>query len=456
VQAWLKGSMRANFTMESSSSPPLQHQERIDGTDDQQKKVCKLVLSTHAMNLVRNPIRAVMNRVVQTPGCLSLAGGKPPEDAFPPLVRQRYDQKFMNYGPHLGAGHEDLKNWAREFVDRFHSPPGGWEQRDVVITSGNTDGMTKVVMLLSEPGDVILADELTYPGITSSAVPMGRVVLGVGMDSCGMIPSKLESTIENFAGPGKLKLLYLCPHGQNPTGLTMTKERKVEIYKVARRHDLVIMEDDPYLFINLSPKDSKAPLEPENMVGSDQVPESFLSMDTDGRVIRLDTASKFLAPGFRLGWATGSKDLMAKWTVLSETTTWSVSGVLQDAFLSVMRDMGNDGLHRHLQEMQFIYAQRCGFATAACQRHLDGLCRWGAVDFGMFLWLEVLDTEDTGDLVFALIDSHGVAMVPGGCFNASGKSCKSSFFRLSFSLLSEDVADQAFTRVKAALTQQQM
>merc|ERR1712146_324556 len=105
-------------------------------------------------------------------------------------------------------------------------------------------------------------------------------------------------------------------------------------------------------------QDPEAPLEPKNMVGASSYPASFLSMDVDGRVVRLDSVSKFLAPGFRLGFVTCSKAMLAKWQILAEVTTWSVSGFQQDALMSTMQKLGDDGLHEHLQRLQCTYAQR--------------------------------------------------------------------------------------------------
>merc|ERR1719428_1761700 len=119
----------------------------------------------------------------------------------------------MNYGPNLAVGSPECRGWAKKFVARFHSPPGGWAKRETVMTSGNTDGITKSVLLLTNPGDVILADNFTYPGITACALPYARKVMGVKMDGQGMIPSELEALLKSLDGPGKARMIYVCPHG---------------------------------------------------------------------------------------------------------------------------------------------------------------------------------------------------------------------------------------------------
>jgi len=414
-------------------------------------------LSVIAQGLLRSPIRSIALQMQAKPGCLSLAGGRPPADVFPASLQAK-GEELMNYSGNLAIGTQTLRDWAQAFVERFHSPPGGWSGRDIVLTSGNTDGMAKAVMLLANPGDAIIADDFTYPGIMACAVPLGRAVFGVTMDQEGMTPQHLQAMLESGLPDGQTaRLLYLCPHGQNPTGAVMSKVRKEAIYAVARKHNLTILEDDPYFFVNLPAPSSVArrPLRPEDMPGTDAFPESFLSLDVDGRVLRLDSVSKFLAPGLRLGWATGHRSLMEKWKVLSEVMSWSISGVQQETFLSTMRDLGGEGgLHDHLQQLQCTYARRRDCLLMACDQHLQGLCRWNAPHFGMFLWLEVLCNVNTSKIINTLISEYGIAMVPGSGFRASGSSEADSgnaFFRLSFSLVTEDMADTAMSRLKTAL-----
>jgi len=419
-------------------------------------------LSTMAASVVRNPIRKVMLKMKATPGCISLAGGRPPACVFPARARE-LGEDLMNYGPQLAVGTDGLREWAREFVDKFHAPPGGWKGRDVLLTSGNTDGMTKAVMLLSDPGDYVIADEVTYPGITASALPLGRRVLGVRMDADGMVPDALAAAVEGICGgggstagtdvsAGRPRLLYLTPHGQNPTGATLPNARKEALYAVARRFGLTILEDDPYYFLNLTPRVPGAPLEPSDMRGTGDAPKSFLSMDTDGRVVRLDSVSKVFAPGYRIGWVTAGKAVIDKWAVLGEVLTWSLSGVQQSAFLALLQDLGTDGFDEHLKRLQSDYARRCRFLVKACDRHLQGLCTWRVPDFGMFLWLEALGVEDTAAVAEDIIGSHGVAAVPGVAFKASqDPGQRSGFFRLSFSQLTEETADEAAARLRAAL-----
>jgi DNA-binding transcriptional MocR family regulator len=415
-------------------------------------------LSTLAQNVVRNPIRKVVLKMLQHPGCLSLAGGRPPQDVFPESVHKWGGESFTNYGPALAMGVPELKQWAHDFVEKFHMPPLAWEKHEVLMTSGNTDGITKAVMLLSDPGDVVLADEVTYPGIQASALPQGRRVMGVPLDQHGMIPEQLESVLQNLGSGQRARILYVTPHGQNPTGATLSESRKDALYALARKHELVILEDDPYFFVQLMPTSPASGLEECNMPGTSATPRSFLARDSDGRVVRLDSASKMIAPGFRLGWVTGHKSLIAKWQVLGEVFTWSLSGVLQKEFLDTVRAWGENGLHHHLQRLQCVYARRRGYLLAACERHLAGFCKWQVPDFGMFFWLEILGCKDTEEIIDELIADYGIAMIPGNAFRTpEGASENTSrFFRVSFTLMEEDVADKAMSKLRSFCLKSQL
>lgn len=132
-------------------------------------------------------------------------------------------------------------------------------------------------------------------------------------------------------------------------------------------------------------------------------------------------------------------------------TTEAISGVQQHMLLAMLTEWGEDGLHKHLQLLQYTYAQKLGWLAEACEKHLQGLCRWRVPEFGMFSWLELLGVKNTAELVDNLIDEHGLAFVPGEVFKATEGEGPDNFFRVSFSLLTEDLADKAMQRFRSAL-----
>lgn len=318
------------------------------------------------------------------------------------------------------------------------------------MTPGNTNSIAMVVMLCTDVGDAVLCDEFTYTGLMAATSPLGRKAIGVSMDEDGMSPSALRTLASGLAEQGRApRLVYLVPSGQNPTAITMSEGRRRELYEVARQLGLFILEDDPYCHLALGPPSAASE---SDMPGLEKgsVPPSFLALDTDGRVCRLDTTSKIFAPGFRMGWLTAPRTLTEKLSVMSEVLTWTLSGFTQQALLHCVEEFGEDGLHRHVQQVQWAYRQRRDRCIAAFERHLQGVAFWRVPSDGMFLWLEVLGVHDAGRLAEPLID-RGVALVPGGAFMAAPNSKACSHFRVSFAQLSEEVAEVAARRLSEAL-----
>ena len=157
----------------------------------------------------------------------------------------------------------------------------------------------------------ILTESFTYSGAIEATKPLGLKMKGLKMDDVGIIPKYLENTLQS-CDPAKGRkpfVLYTIPSGQNPTGVTQTNERRRAIYAVAERHDLCIIEDDPYFSLQLdilsADADNQDAMNTSSKDYLRSLPRSYLSLDTSGRVLRLDATSKIIAPGHRCGWITG-------------------------------------------------------------------------------------------------------------------------------------------------------
>lgn len=136
-------------------------------------------------------------------------------------------------------------------------------------------------------------------------------MIDVDLDSHGVVPSKLREQLDNWpADKRKPKMLYTVPVGGNPTGVSQTLDRKKEIYGIAREHNLLILEDDPYYYLQFGDKVA-----------------SYLSMDTDGRVLRFDSMSKILSSGLRVGWATGPAELVNVMNLVTQVLMHSLASV---------------------------------------------------------------------------------------------------------------------------------
>ena len=248
--------------------------------------------------------------LLQVEDIIWLAGGLPNAAAFPltSLTATLYDGTVIEIGG-AGAGllydaqqymtknlgHSPLVGWCEEHMRLLH---GALPNHRCILTAGSTCSGDLAMRLLCESGrTVMLTEWYTYPNFTSSVKPLGVPIVPVAMDEGGLVPAAMEESIRGImagASPPSSLILYIGTCGQNPTGHTYSRERLTELYAVARRHDVIIIEDDPYMYLSF-PRDggAEAPgLYGLSSCGGGGDRCSLLSIDEDARVIRMDTFSK--------------------------------------------------------------------------------------------------------------------------------------------------------------------
>ena len=472
--------------------------------------------SKAARSLKKNPIRKIMAKSATVKGLISLGGGKPQPSTFPTentlTVTLRDGSKggrkvdvelddmwALNYnGKTFSSGLPALQKWCAAHMARFHGPrcsekksgdddggdggAAGDQTWATAISSGSTDAINKMVQMLTDPGDTILAAEYCYPGLCAGSIPQGRRVVGVEMDEHGISPAALAQAAADLRAKGvKCGFLYTVPVGQNPTGVTMPLERKREIYAVCQRHGLIIVEDDPYYFLQLPPtaaasaaaaggarQQQQQQQQEEALPGTDtsKLVPSFLSMDVDGRVVRLDSFAKLMCPGYRIGWVTGPRRLIARLDTFSQVTTWSMSGIPQAILAGILDAWADKGFDDHVLKLQATYCERRDALLAALKDAFPpparrggssnddaALAEWTVPTGGMFVWLKVAGVEDASYLADAMIEA-GVAMVPGAGFRpGSGKlgAAPSPYFRASFATADLEDFSAAAQRIATVL-----
>lgn len=340
------------------------------------------------------------------------------------------------------AGIPELLSWLKELQIKIHNPPtvnypSDEGQMDICITSGSQDGLCKMFEMMINPGDNVLYNEPIYSGTLHALQPLGCNFINVASDKDGIIPESLKEVLsrwkpEDARNPAKNtpKFLYTVPNGNNPTGDSFTSNRKKEIYELAQKYDFLIVEDDPYYFLQFS---------------KPWVP-TFLSMDVDGRVIRADTFSKILSSGLRIGFLTGPKPLIERIVLHTQVSSVHSSTFAQMLVSELLHQWGEEGFMNHVERVTEFYRSQKDAMLAAADKWLSGLAEWNEPTAGMFLWVKIKGISDATKLIEEKAYKKDVLMVPGSVFYNDCKA-PSPYFRASFSLASPEQLDVACQRL---------
>ncbi|KAF8915874.1 pyridoxal phosphate-dependent transferase [Mucidula mucida] len=295
--------------------------------------------------------------------------------------------QLLQYSPATGDSH--LADIVKEFTDKVYQP--AYKNYTTLVSAGNTDGWGRAALTLLNPGEGFLACEWTYASALASIKPWGVKPVPIAMDGQGMSSLDLRNTLanwdENARGMKRPHVMYIIPIGQNPTGATMQAQRKKEIYEICvNLVYVIIVEDDPYYFLQEGeyvPKAARVNVtqesDEEKFIAS--LAPSFLKyaflltsyLFAYWRVIRLDTFSKTVAPGCRLGWFTCNPLFAERLERAGETSTQSPCGFGQGMVAALLLHWHFEGYIRWLQALRLQYQARRDFFldSLATEFHLD-------------------------------------------------------------------------------------
>lgn len=261
------------------------------------------------------------------------------------------------------------------------------------MTVGSTYSWDATLRVLCERGDYILTEEYSFVSALETAAPLGIKAAAVKMDEQGLRADALDEVLTNWdekaRGARKPHLLYTVPSGQNPTGATQSAERRAEVYKVCQKHDIYIVEDEPYYFLQMQPYKANAPPPSSRDEFIKMLLPSFLKLDVDGRVLRLDSFSKVLAPGSRVSWIVGAEQLLERFMRHFETSVQNPSGFSQIPFFKLLdEEWGHAGYLDWLVHLRLEYTRRRDDMLHACEKYLpQEITSWVPPSAGMFVCL---------------------------------------------------------------------
>jgi 2-aminoadipate transaminase len=383
--------------------------------------VIEKFLSADARNLRPSAIRAFA-KWINDPNVISFAGGSPNPETFPAerfaviadrVLRERRNVS-LQYGPTRGLPR------LCEFVAALSKA----KTDEVILTTGSQQALDLIAHTLLDPGDVVAVELPTYIGGTSSFYGRSAVMVGVAQDDDGIVPESLA----DVAKRKRPKLLYTIPNFQNPSGRLMSQQRREQVLEIAKQHDFLIVEDDPY---------------GELVYVEDADTTPIKSRDREGRVLYLGTFSKVLAPGVRCGWMVGPKSLIDRVEIAKQAADLC-SGMLDQSIIDEYCNAGE--LPAQIERVRAFYRGKRAVMLDALERHFSGRAKWTAARGGLFTFMTLNDAVDTTTRVEKAV-ANGVTYVPGSPFFVDGSG--QNTLRLTFAKETDDRLREGVRRLAA-------
>lgn len=445
------------------------------------------LLSDSARNRMPSAIRSLFPAEL-IPGMVSLLSGKPNSDTFP------FQRIVLELKPPLGlpapsdgkaetvaiegadldialqysatSGIPKLVDWIEDFQSKVHKRERVKEGSKGEVWrcsfgNGSQDLLTKTFEALVNPGDGVLLESPAYSGILPSLVSHKAKFFEAATDSEGVEPSALAHLLDNWSTSSETssspfpKFLYTTPTGANPSGTSASDSRKREILAITRKHNLLLLEDDPYYFLSFHGLTSDA--DPVTR----QRGKSYFQLEAEtqggkGRVVRFDSFSKILSAGLRLGFVTGPKEILDAIDLDTSSRNLQTSGTSQAIAFALLSKWGYSGFLTHADRVARFYQDRLEHFEASATKILKAspsVASWVRPSAGMFLWIKLnlpgQGEGDSFDLISNKAKAAGVLALPGVAFKPPSEAGKkSAYVRTSFSQVPLDQVDTAFKRLR--------
>jgi 2-aminoadipate transaminase len=358
-------------------------------------------------------------KLTEVPDIISFAGGLPAPDVFPvEEFRQACERVMRDHGAQA-LQYSTTEGFVplREMIAR-HTSRYGIEinANNILITTGSQQALDLIGKIFINPGDRILVESPTYLGALQAWDAYGAEYVSVPADQHGMITDALEEALRT--GP---KFIYVLPNFQNPTGTTLSLERRLKLVELADRYGVPVIEDDPYGQLRYEGEHlpSVATLDGRIRKNHDACYR--------GNVIYLSTFSKILAPGLRLAWIIAPPEVICKLVQAKQGADLHTATFNQMAAYEVSR---GGFLDRHIQVIRRVYRERRDVMLAAMNRYFPPEVEWTHPEGGLFLWATLPEDLDSADVLQAAVERK-VAFVPGAPFHPCGGGHNT--LRLNFS-----------------------
>ncbi len=368
--------------------------------------------SDRVLTLKPSAIREIF-KYAADPSVISLSAGNPAPEAFPIKEISEISARIFEQRPidalqySVTEGYTPLRAQISAYMKEKHNV--GRDFDDILITSGAQQVMDLAAKSLCNEGDTVICEAPSFIGSLNTFRSYNAHLRGIPMEQDGMNMTELEKALKEET---RVRFIYTIPNFQNPSGITMSMEKRKQLYALAKKYSVLILEDNPYGDLRFR-GEHIAPIK---------------SFDEDGLVIYAGTFSKVISPGMRVGYAIAPKQLLQKMIVCKQgedvhTNIWSQ--LVCSEFLT------NYDFAAHLEKMRAIYLKKSTIATDALDKYLAPKITYNPIEGGLFIWCNLPDGVDMQDFCKQAV-LRKVCVVPGNAFlTDENDPCQS--FRINFS-----------------------
>ena len=386
-----------------------------------------------AMGLKASEIRELL-KLTTMPEVISFAGGLPAPELFPLEELKKVDVEILSKEGQLAVQYGTTEGYLplREKIAARMKKAFQVDctPEEIVITSGSQQGLSLLAQIFLNKDDVILVESPTYLGAINAFKLCDPKFVEVPTDEKGIIPEELEKILAEYGD--RVRLMYVIPEFQNPTGITWPMERRKAFMDIVNKYDFPVIEDDPY---------------GELRYDGDVVP-SLKSMDTKGNIIFLGSFSKIFMPGLRVAWMVADPVIIDKVVKLKQAVDLQSSSFAQrqaSYFIDIF------DLDAHVEKIKALYGKRRTLMYDSMKEYFPEGVTFTYPEGGLFTWVTLPENMDAKEIMPKVLEKN-VAYVPGGPFYPNGGNA--NHFRLNYSNMPEDRIVEGIKRLGAVLKEE--
>lgn len=371
------------------------------------------VFSEKVSHLQASAIREILKFTVD-PEVISFAAGNPAPETFPVKEVKEIIDRIMAENPIAALQYSLTEGYTplRDVLKKDLEAQGCFdpETDDLIITSGAQQANELSCKVMCDEGDTVITEAPSFIGSLNSFKSYNGHIVGVPLENDGVDLNALEDALKSNRN---VKLIYLIPNFQNPTGLCTSFEKRKAVYGLAKKYGVMILEDNPYGMTRFA---------------GEPIP-SIKTLDKDGLVIYSGTFSKVLSPGIRVGYVCAPKPVIQKIVVCKQVSDVHTNILAQ---MICHEFMTKYNWSEHLKMLPAVYRKKCELMLSEMDKHFSKKITYTRPEGGLFIWATLPEDCDMPAFCKKAVSEYKIAVVPGNAFMIS-ESDKTSSFRLNFS-----------------------